>query len=436
MAGTEGGAVKGVFDLNQELGSFRSYEIDKAPLIKKIVGEVPFFTLLMMQQKKQFVSTYKFVSAEFGEETNYLTLQGAGANVGGTHATLDVTNAQGKLLQPGQILTNHSIQWSSSSGYSNPTDTKANTLPEMGEIISVGGDDSGVAGAGFALITIKRNHTLLGSGSGTNAATVLWKGGDIVSRGNFAAYDSEGVKSPILMNPSLIYCYVQDFRKAFGVTERDMEEALFVKKNPLQYSMDNALWNFSYEIDRALLIESQGAETTGSGYNKTFTRSLNSVITTRQKIANTTIPALNNVLTTTSQIGRKTDYRAVFCSASFLTTMTNMFTPYLHEEPLNGQKDVGHTVKTYTDPLGCKYQFMYSRAVSESGYSGGAFVANMAYISLGVFKGKTRNFDLHVDMGRDGKGLQANDSKKTIGQHRFVGGLSVNYFNAHQFIYF
>ena len=442
MAGTEGGAVKGLFSLNDELSNFRTYMIDQAPLIRKWVGRIPLTTLLMMKQNKRFKSTYKSISTEVAEETNYLTIYGTGVSGVDAFTTsyFDVLDADKKFLHLGQILTNQSIKYDGNT-YTKPTVPVANTQFEKAEIVFIGSDGSGTTGSGKTKIGIKRAAAIFG-GTGTGFGTVLWASGDIVSRGNFAAYDSQGVGKSTLMQPSLVYTYCQDFRKPFGVTERDMEEALWVKKDPKQYAMEQSLWNFMYELDRALMFESAGLETSVNGLNQTFTHSLASVIPSANilSISAPTPAALNATLKPFAERGQESDYRVLICSSNFMMTMTDMYQSYLKDEPLNGQKNVGFTIPTYTHPLGVKFQLFYSRSVSESVYGQGtaaaAFVANMEYINLAVFKGRTRSFDLHVDLGKDGKGLQANDAKKWIGQHRFVGGLDVNNYTHHGLIYF
>lgn len=434
----QGGASEvtiGPLGLNDELSTFRANMLPTAKMVWQEKGSVPFLNALLMKKiNKRSVDAYKFFSFEQAEEDVYLTATTASApGVGAATAIVPIQNSHAKQLQIGQLMTNHSVNWSDSgAGYTRPGVPASVTVPEKAQVLLVGAVDSG--GAGFTNVTYQRMHSLKSSANNANTNTIFWTIADVIVRGNFAGFDTQGVSNPVTINPFQQTSFCQDFRKAFGVTERENEENKFVIDNPLDFVGKKAKWSFLRDIERELLFDGTGFESNTTGYNRTFSWSINSIIpaANRKTVSSLTKAAYDTALAPMSQVGKDSDVRLIFASQTHLYKVNALFASYLRDEPFAGKKNLGYTVPTYTDPLGVTYQFLFSREMSETSWlTDAAYVVNMSYVNYAAFQGKNRSFDMYVDMGPGGNGLQENDARKTIYELRAVCGLDVNYYASH-----
>lgn len=440
--GSDGSISQGPLGIAQEHSSFRKNMIDKARIANKTSGEVPFLSTMFTKSiTKRPVTDYKFVGFENVERPKVITLAGAMTyNSDGT-GTVAVVNASADLLVIGQLIANQSIQFEDSTKtYTKPTDVRAVKWHEVAEIVA-----KGVRGSNSTPITVKRIHALKGytEASVTGEGTVLWATTDVVIRANFAGADSESYKTPVNVNPTALYNYVQDFRMPFGASERERNADLFVRQNIKADRSYNATWAFFQDMERAFLYDGWGIDTSMNAAEKTYSRSVLSVIPSAnfKTVASTLKPDMDDFLVAATQKGSKSDKRILVCHPTALKWITQSLAPHITQEGLFGDISTGWTVPTYMDPLGGKYALMYSKEMSESvqgtadRFAGGMFIVNMSYVQYAYFVGKEEgNMDMHLDEGEGGS-LSTN-KREYIAEWRAIAGLDIGAWDHHFYGYF
>lgn len=442
--GGAGEVTRGALGLNDELTNFRSNMIDQAKLVQKYRGQVGFLNVLLTSKlNKRDVSDTQFISFEQEEEDVLMTI--GNVNTGGyTSGSLSVSadvldlaiqNSHAAQLQSGWMLSNHSMDAAVSGTavtYTVASSSFTVKKPEIAEVVEVGAADS--ATSGYTRVRIRRQKLVYSLSSSNHGGANYWVTGHVVLRGNQASADTEDTKLAVQINPSPIYSYLQDFRKPFGVSEREQNVDKFVVKDPLAWAGKKARWSFLREIERAITFDSVGGKVSSNGLEKTMTHSVNSIIPSANylSLSSPTKNALDVKLGQFSQIGERVETRIILAGAGFLQQMNGLFSSYIYDADLFGDKKIGYTVPMYQDALGTPYYLIYSREMSVSSlFNNTGLVINTQYVKYAYWKGKERSFDMHVDMGPNGQGLQSNGAKKTIYQLRAVSGLDVNFYEAH-----
>lgn len=449
--------VRGTMGLKDAPSTFRIYDKDRAaaPFFRHR-GQTPFVnTLITNKIGKKGVTDIEFVSYEQDEEPVKLTaivFTGTTASyvVDATtinYVDISVTDAHAAYLQPGVTLTLENVNMAISGTV--VTYTRFSTAaiqsvkkPAFCEVVNVGLAGSAVSGG--TRVRVVMAHALMGmtqSGLTGNAGASCQIGGvdlviatDSIIRGARTNFDGGAPGYSITLNPDSVTNYLQIFEKPFATTELERNIRKFAIKDPMKYLFKKASWGFTREVERAFLYQGQGYSNDRGGKAIGNTRSINSILldANRISIADETIYSLDEALRPFSEIGEEGDNRWVYASPYWLNKSASLFQQYFEEHPMSGQKGFGYTVVRYTDKLGATYNFVYSREMGISDrFNKSAFVVNMNYVNYAYLNGMERNFDVYVDDGTDGNGLQENGAKEQKEQLRAIIGLDIRFWEAH-----
>ena len=449
--------VRGTMGLKDAPSTLRIYEKDKAaqPFFR-YRGATPFVnTLITNKLGKKGVTDIEFISYEQDEEPVVMvpgTLTSPANACMVVDATtinyIDIgfTDATAAYLQPGVTLTLENVNMSISGSVTTYT-RKTNALiqdvntPAFCEVVNVG-----IAGGGGSSITrvrVMMAHALMGgtqSGLTGAASAVCQIGGvdlvlttDSIIRGARTNFDTGAPGYSITLNPDSVTNYLQIFEKPFSTSELERNVRKFAIKDPMKYLFKKASWGFTREIERAFLFQGQGFSSDRGGKAMGNTRSVNSVITAAKRITigEETLYGLDEALRPFSEVGEQNPNRWVFASPYWLNKTAGLFQQYFEEHPMSGEKGFGYTVTTYTDKMGCTYNFVYSREMGVSArFNKSAFVVNMDYVNYAYLAGQEKSFDVYVDDG-EGNGLQEAGAKEKKEQLRAIIGLDIRFVETH-----
>lgn len=437
--GTSGATSTGVLHVQNELSDFRNYMIDGAKIMERHAGKMSFLSALLHKSiPKRAVTDTVFKAYEIDNEAVVIPITACAAVGVGDFLDLTMTAAYAHQLGEGSILVNPHIQTTVAGGAGYTHYTAANyssvTRPELVVVSSIT-----YAGAN-ATVRVKRMHTVYGTShtAETNKATQIWAAADVILRMNKQRYDSQGYGLPYNKLPESHLNYIQDFTKDLGASERERNIKMFVRGDIMEDRSRSAFWSWVDEIERSMTYGSYGLDTPVADRESTLTRSFEDIIPTanRTTVTSLTMKALNDALEPASLKGRASDKRILLCSPSALSHLTILWQNHMTSEGIYGEKEGGWTLKTIMDHTGAKYQLMASYQMGLNPWLNNTFyVINMSNVQWAYFQGKERSFDMHLDKGYDGQGLQPKSSGDLIWRYRAMCGLDIGYWSSHYKIY-
>ena len=286
--------------------TFREYDRRTAMLTYISEGRANLLRLLWEYARRSGAYVARDVESRWGIEYGRLAKifhSGDSTSSSGTlHDIFTVTNAEGRRLQPGDILNNMGF-WvkmdsttgrtlSIASGEGSRGKTSVYSMPEQVKVVQNYGDDS--ASSGNTLIKVRRNF---GGTAGTGHADYgidlsspspayetevgvpfLWKAGNSIPEGR----DDQWTYTDV---DTYDYNYAQIVMRKWSATETEQNVSrFFTKEKTFQRNGRRALEEFAKEMDSIATFGTRKTETE-NGRRKWYTGGIMEFIPEANKIA-------------------------------------------------------------------------------------------------------------------------------------------------------
>lgn len=324
----------------------RTYDLRTAMLTKISEGRANLMRLLLEYARRRGAYVTRDVESRWGLEYArlariYFTADSTSTS-GTLHDLLQVSNAEGRRLQPGDILNlmGFWVKYDSStgrtmaaaSGAGSNVKTSTYFLPEQIKVMENYGDDSG-ATAGNCLIKVRRNfggtaptgHADLlvdiagGTWSDPITEPFLWKAGNSIAEGR----DDQWTYSDV---DEYDYNYAQIVMRKWSATETEQNvDRYFTNEKTFQRNARRALEEFYKELDSIATFGTRRTETE-NGRRKWYTGGILEFIPdgNRKHYDDSLFQTknFNNELKDMFYYGSQT--KVAMCGADFYTKFSNM----------------------------------------------------------------------------------------------------------------
>jgi hypothetical protein len=294
---------------------------------------------------------------------------------------------------------------------------------EVVEILSIG-----TPGGTNTAVTVRRGvgaTTIPTAPPNLTSGTYVWHIGE-------AAEEGSGSPQSFSQNPVVVNNYVQDMKVAYEMDDVAQNTDLF-GENEWQRKARNARRDFSRRLERGFLSGRMNRKLGAGGKYVWYTGGFD------EWVPNNTDNRLNlgkpltqtNLNTVLKGVGLQGSMEKLgVCGYGFLTQLANAAADRLrYNEKLSN--DLGLEVQSYTQTGGLVVHFMPDYEMSMMGKDNECYFADTMYLRYMYMKG----MDIHIDKGKDGKGLQANDEAKTKHQIRGVVGMKRTFRDSHFHLY-
>lgn len=383
----------------------RKYDLSDKVIYKSRV-HAKLFNILSRNLTKMAVTELEPRIFEYTEENDVIAIN----NNPGTGTTFNVANADGQILQEGDILAilQNSIT--------------AAPAQETIQVVSVGTKDSG--GSGYTSLTVKRGSSAINITDGS-VYSLIWMGNAIA--------ENAGGSQPKTKEPNYTYNYLQLFEKTVGESKDTQNSEFYAKQFfSIQGQATRKRNILMRNINWAFYLNERNREIAPDGNYKHFTGGIYEIIPTGNKLSMATSMSVNfwNEKSSTTWFKNGNDRREKFLAAGpkFLVELENMFTQYYRldvNETLS--KFYGIQIKSI-QLSGGTFHIFREEAFLGTGYTNCAFILDMDYLAYMYL----RNRDIQLD-----KTVTNPDEKWNRIKWRLYGriGLFRAYNDAHHFLY-
>jgi Family of unknown function (DUF5309) len=414
----------GVADLYTEQ---RKYDKDKSKyFIWRERGHASLVHVLITKLKKAEATDPEPKHFEDGYRTfEYLMAANASSSSGSLYDQFTFANADAAQMQAGDLLT---VDATGVSGWINISTTgvitygarsaTVYTTMETVEVLSVG-----AAGGTNTVVTVRR-----GVGATTPTAPYMPVSGSKVWHQGEASEDGSGSRASFSQNPVVVNNYIQIFKVPYEITDITQAVDIF-GENEWQRKARNARKDFARRLERGFINGHMDKKSGALSETVWYTGGADEWIPKDTDHQNDlgkplTQTNLNSELATVFLTG--SEEKLGLCGYGYLTKLGNAVADKLrYNDALSA--DLGLTVNSFTATGGGTVHFVPDYEMSKIGKDGECLFLDMAYFQYMYLKG----MDIHIDKGKDGKGLQANDEDKTKHQIKGVIGLKRTFKDAH-----
>jgi len=383
----------------------RKYDLSDKVIYKARVA-AKLFNILSRNLTKMSVTELEPRIFEYTEENDVIAIN----NNPGTGTSFNVSNADGQMLQEGDILA---VLINS---------VTAAPSQETIQVISVGAKDSG--GAGYTTLTVKRGSSPINISTGSNYS-LIWMGNAIA--------ENAGGSQPRTKEPNYTYNYLQLFEKTVGESQ-DVKNSQFYAKQffSIQGQATRKRDILMKNINWALYLGERNREIAADGNYKHFTGGIYEIIPTANKLSMATSMSVNfwneKSSTTWFKSGNSRHEKFVAAGPKFMVELENMFTQYYRLE-INQTLSKFYGIQIKSIQLsGGTFHFFREEAFLGTGYTNCAFLLDMDYLAYMYLQ----NRDIQLD-----KNVTNPDEKWNRIKWRLYGriGLFRAYADAHHFLY-
>jgi hypothetical protein len=330
--------------------AFREYDARTAMLTKIQEGRANLMRLLLEYARRGGAYIARDVESRWGIEYGRLAKIFMSANStsssGTLHDILTVTNAEGRRLQPGDILnlmgfwvkydTTTGRTLAAATGAGIKTRTSTYFLPEQVKVLENYGDDSGTAG--YAKIKVRRNFggtaptghvdllvDVAGWAGSTYAGDIdttgpfLWKAGNSIPEGR----DDQWTYTDV---DEYDYNYCQIVMRKWSATETEQNvDRFYTTEKTYQRNARRALEEFYKELDSIATFGTRKTETE-NGRRKWYTGGILEFIPTGNIIGygDTLFQTANFNTQLKDMFYYGSQTKLVLAGASFYTKFSNM----------------------------------------------------------------------------------------------------------------
>ena len=433
-----GDVTTGMFGVVDVFTEQRKYDKDKAKFfIWRERGYAVLAHYLITKLPKWEATDPEPRHFEDGYRQFQFTLAGAdsSSSSGALEDVLSFSNADALSMQAGDLLqvqaTDAMQNWTT---ITRSSDTAAEgvitygarsttyTTMEVVEVLS-----KGTPGATYTLVTVRRGvgATVPVTPPNLVSGTLLWHIGE-------ASEEGAGSRASFSQNPVVRNNFIQDFRVPYEIGDIAQATDIF-GENEWQRKARNARRDFARRIERAFIGGRMDRKLGSGGQYVWYTGGLDEWIPAdsdhRLNLGKPlTQTNLNTVLKSVGFYGSM--HKLGLCGYGFLTQLANAAADRLrYNEKLSN--DLGLQVTSYTQTGGLVVDFMADYEMSQTGKDDECYFADTEYLRYMYMKG----LDVHINKGKDGKGLQANDETKVKHEIRGVIGLKRTFRDSHFHLY-
>lgn len=429
MAEALGTVKTGMFGVADLFTEQRKYDKDKSKFfIWRERGHAALVHVLITKLTKAEAADPEPKHFEDGYRKFEFTMTAASTSSGGAlEDQITLATAEADQLQTGDLLVvnagANSIWTNIAAGvitYGARSATYA--TKEVIEVIS-----KAAPGGGNVVITVRRG---VGATTPTTPpdipiSTKLWHGGE-------ASEDGSDTRTSFSQNPVVVNNYIQIFKVPYEITDIAQAVDIF-GENEWQRKARNARRDFARRMERGFINGRMDKKTGANGENVWYTGGVDEWVPndTDHRInlgKPLTQTNLNTVLKGVFLVG--STEKIGLCGYGFLTKLGNACADKIR---YNAQlsSDLGLDVNDYTATGGGTVHFVPDFEMSQTGQDEECYFLDMSYLKYMYLKG----MDIHIDKGKDGKGLQGNGEDKTKHQIKGVCGLKRTYRDSHFLLY-
>jgi hypothetical protein len=242
----------------------------------------------------------------------------------------------------------------------------------------------------------------------------------------------DGSKAPqsVSQNPVVVSNYLQFFRQAYEITDLANRVDIF-GENELQRKGRWARRRLARAIEHAFFFGRMYKRIGENGQMKYYTGGVDEFIPNdaehrvQLNRADLSVSYLNEKFKNVFLWGSSNE-KYVFCGMSFMTAIANVFVNQLRVND-ELQQRFGLNFKTIEITGAGALHFIPSIELELAGRGNDAYILDINYLQYMYIEGK----DIHLNTGRDGKGLQANDEEKIKYEIQGWIGLKRSFREAH-----
>lgn len=342
---------------------------------------------------------------------------------GNNHTIITLDSGEAAQLQAGDMLSVQGYYMGINATTKAPISwgTTRSATAASREVIEVLSVDS-VAGT----ITVRR-----GVGS-TGAGAIAIASGTKFHHNGDASEDGSGSRTSFSQQPVVVNNYIQEFKVPYEITDIAAKTDIF-GENEWQRKARNARRDFARRLDRAFVYGRMDKKTGANNQNVWYTGGIDEWIpndTDHRISAGRPLSStyFNTVLKGSFMYGSEEKYG--LCGYGFITLLANSAADKLRYNQ-GMSDDLGFDVHTFTASGGGKLHLLPDFELSMTGADNEIYILDLNYLQYMYIQG----MDIHIDKGKDGKGLQANDEEKTKHQIKGVIGLKRTFRDAHFQLY-
>ena len=412
----------GVVDLYTEQ---RKYDKDKSKFfIWRERGHAALVHTLITKMAKAEATDPEPKHFEDGYRKFEFAMTAASTSSGGAlEDIISLATADADQLQTGDLLT---VDAGSASIWCNIASSVITygarsttyTTREVIEVIS-----KGAPGGGNVLITVRRG---VGATTPTTppdipTTTKVWHTGE-------ASEDGAGSRTSFSQNPVVVNNYIEIMRIPYEITDITQAVDIF-GENEWQRKARNARRDFARRCERGFINGHMDRKSGTGGQYVWYTGGVDEWIPNdaahRINLGKPlTQTNLNSALVDVFLTG--SEEKLGLCGYGFLGKLGNAMADKLrYNEGLSN--DLGLAVNDFTTSGGGVVHFVPDFEMSQTNMHNEAFFLDINYLKYMYLKGN----DIHINKGKDGKGLQANDETKTKHEIYGVIGLKRTFADSH-----
>lgn len=423
MAGTEGGLVDGLYQLNDIPSALLKYDKDKdyAGMVVYIQREIAQFTYLLREKfPRQKVESHEPTLPEVTERSYTFSL----ATSATSHSSGVMTEVwafsdeDAKNFQRNDFLHINGVFYDGAGNWTATFSPTSGTAEEV-RIVEVG--EAGSAASGKTNVTVSRGWGGDATGTPADVTTAM----TVVLLTSAVA---EGSRSRKSVGKNLVtgLNYVQKFREPYEASDFELEEDLFFNERPEVINSNLASMLLMKKIEFSF-IGGRKNKVTDSATGRTLytTGGVMEFIPNDadHKIdfgAPITPVGFNGVLSDIAKNGGGEE-RLVLGGYSAITAFNNAFDNKIElDQAMSDRYNL--KIQQFDSSVGLRCKMVASFAMSQLGH-------DWDFLVLDLGKPETPYFqymhidDIFINAGRDGKGIQAND--EFIRKEEYVGSIGL-----------
>ena len=390
----EGGTVVGARSVDDLITTRRKYNFSDK-IIWREKTYAPFLTVLNRRLQKYQVNDPEPKIMEDDYMPVIFTLN----NNAGTAAVFELTDAQGDLFQPGDVLA-------VIAATGDPT-----TMTEYALVTSVGLDGSGPAGAGYKAIGVTRQY--VGSATMNISTAASWR---IVHMG-LTYSEGDGIGLSVDQEVATVYNYTEIIKSAYEVTGT-FNATDYYGPVDMQYKARKARLNFFRRLEYKLLFGIRGKKTV-NGKPKRFTGGVLEHVPTANKLdfgGATLATTWNTKAESIFNVG--SEEKMVFAGPGMMTLVDNAFSGSAGNYTKNEQLARNYLIRVMTLELTHgTLNFTREQALADlPRWTTNGFCLDLQYYQYMYMKG--RDIQILKNVQENDKDTEKNALFAEIGLHR------------------